>query len=120
MAINKNILIDYDGTFAHIPEAFTQFIMSAESLGWTCYVVSQRLPIEPIKLPEELEGVQIIYTSHAAKVDYCREVLGLEFGIYIDDKPISLFCSSETCTMINRNNKSKDEQEPGDQQVRYD
>lgn len=92
-----NILIDWDHTFTAIPDEMSAFVSLLQAAGHECYVVTARAPEDskddPIEPPDD---VQVIYTSHKAKIPYCRDELGIEFDLFIEDNPMALFLDSQT------------------------
>lgn len=107
MSNDRNIAIDWDGTFTAIPNAVQAFITVAETEGYTCYIVTQRDYTHPVELPPELQHVQVIYTANHAKIDFCREEHNLEFRIYLDDKPLSQYMSHDTIANASKSNGRK-------------
>lgn len=103
--MRKNLMCDYDGTYAAMPEAFKALFMLADSYGYDVYIVTMRSEEDPIDVDEETKKLvkAIIYTDQHAKIDYCRD-LGLKFDIFIEDKPISLYVSYPTIGELDQSN----------------
>lgn len=97
------ILLDYDHTFDADVMLWEMFIQTAQGLGHDVYIVTMRPSEEPITTNS---NCQIIYTESKAKIPYCRENLGLEFDIFIEDRPICLYVDRETIHGMNEPDES--------------
>ena len=79
-----NIALDYDGTFTTDPHFWLGFIYSARAAGHVVHIVTMRYESEPITA---FTGNCLTwYTGRKAKKAWCEKE-GLEFDIWIDDRP---------------------------------
>lgn len=90
------IALDYDKTYTVDPMFWDKIIDLAKERGHTVSFVTMRYPTqkEELKIAEHFNiPIPVVYTGRKAKVQYCLNN-GIEFDIWIDDKPYYLLNDS--------------------------
>lgn len=82
-----NIALDYDDTYTADPELWNNFVADAQKRGHRVFIVTARYPESVIDDVPGIPRSRHIYTSMMAKRFYCLHKYGLQFSIWIDDKP---------------------------------
>lgn len=86
------IALDWDGTAGAAPPLFALFIAAAKDHGHQVLICTMRTPAESDGVEQfaEANGVEIVYTSRAAKAAHMR-ARGFDVDIWIDDNPAWIF-----------------------------
>lgn len=90
------IALDFDNTFTLDPNLWYCFIDDVLDRGGSVTIVTVRHPYwDAHPLLDELQkvGIVVIFTDGRAKKDFCAE-LGLEFDVWIDDRPQTILENS--------------------------
>src|SRR5690606_709795 len=87
------IAIDYDGTLTRFPVVLVNLMegMRHHHAGVEIYIVTMRYENEPITALFDSLVDRVIYTGRKAKLLYCRDVLGITFDLWVDDRPDFLY-----------------------------
>jgi 5'(3')-deoxyribonucleotidase len=88
------IALDYDGTYSSDPSLWDTFVLDAVERGHEVYIVTAR-----DDRYDELDNSfphtsGVIYCRGVAKKWWCHHFPRIDFDIWIDDKPESLFENS--------------------------
>ena len=85
-----NLGLDYDGTYTLDPEFWNEVISLANKSGHRIAIVTKRGPSNQGPIQHNVE-CPVIYCDRAAKLLYCRDHLGIQIDVWIDDSPQNLY-----------------------------
>lgn len=93
-----NISLDFDETYTRDPVLWLSMIRIAKDRGHKVYCVTMRTPEEGADVVFELgrHVEKIIFTSRAAKKEYCLQNHNLTIDVWIDDMPLFVIQSASS------------------------